>query len=133
MAPGARSSLAPPMFEPEVLRKKFTALKKVFVTMLGLFAVSRSDSAPEELCPPCPPRYGPVRRTSVMENNLTMTSGGLMPHLFSFSFHFSVFTINKLKIYTFPLKKAWFPEFVNSHVCNGLHETTGNNQADSKQ
>jgi len=54
------------MFELEVFLSKCTVLKKVVVTLLGVFdttAVIRrhySDSAPGELYPPGPPRYAPV-------------------------------------------------------------------------
>ena len=45
---------------------KCTVLKKVFVTLLGLYGAPaviwrpHIDTAPGELCPPCPPRYVPV-------------------------------------------------------------------------
>jgi len=35
-------------------------LKKVLTTLLKVFGVPRSDSAPGELCPPFPPRDAPV-------------------------------------------------------------------------
>jgi len=37
MAPGARSKFVVPMFEPRSFGSKFTVLKKVLVTLLGLF------------------------------------------------------------------------------------------------
>jgi len=43
-----------PVFEPEVFRKQCTVLKKVLVTLLGLFFVPCSDSVPVKLCPACP-------------------------------------------------------------------------------
>ena len=58
MAPGARSKLGVPMFEPKYsrfdfasFRSKSTVLKKVLVTFLGLFGFPRSDSAtPAVIC-----------------------------------------------------------------------------------
>jgi len=61
-------------------RSKFTVLKKVPVTLLGLFGGARrhstphSDSAPGKLCPFCPPRYAPSANI-----NLPISSGHLMP------------------------------------------------------
>jgi len=44
---GTISKFGAPMFEPEVLiGSKYTVLKKVLVTLLGLFGAPRSDSAP---------------------------------------------------------------------------------------
>jgi len=60
MAPGARSKFGAPMFEPEVFGSKCTVLRKVLVTLLGLFGAPHSDSAPGELCSPYLPRYAPV-------------------------------------------------------------------------
>jgi len=60
------------MFEPEIFLKQCTVLKKVLVTLLGLFSspavisrprrdvAPRSDSAPGELCLPCPPVVTPL-------------------------------------------------------------------------
>ena len=53
MAPGARSKLDVPMFEPiRSFGTKCTALKKVLATLLEVSGALYSDSAPEELCPP---------------------------------------------------------------------------------
>jgi len=47
MAPGARSKFGARMFEPEAFRKQMHCiLKKVFVTLLGLFCALRSHLAP---------------------------------------------------------------------------------------
>jgi len=46
MASGTRSSFGAPMFEPEVFRKQCTVLKKVLVTLVGLFFALRSHFAP---------------------------------------------------------------------------------------
>jgi len=35
-------------------------VEEVLATLLGLFGAFRSDSAPGELCPPCPLRYAPA-------------------------------------------------------------------------
>jgi len=69
---GQESSLAPPCSKLRSFGSKCTVLKKVLVTLLGLFgaphsqsappAVIRclhSNSAPVELWPPFPPRYAP--------------------------------------------------------------------------
>ena len=56
MAPKARRKFGAPMFEPyrRSFWSKCTVLKKVFVTLLGLFGASRSDSAPGEMLPLAP-------------------------------------------------------------------------------
>jgi len=52
MAPGARSKFSAPKFEFEVfIGSKCIVLKKVLVTLLGLFGAPRSDSAPGKLFP----------------------------------------------------------------------------------
>jgi len=53
MALGSRNKLVAPMFETEVFGSKCTVLKKVLVTLLGLFGARRSDSATREMCSPC--------------------------------------------------------------------------------
>ena len=59
MAPGAINKLAPSHSSCNSFRSKFTVLKKVFVTLFGLFGAPRSDLAIHsdlthgELCPPC--------------------------------------------------------------------------------
>ena len=58
MAPGARSKFGAPMFEPEVFRQQMYCIE-VLLTLLGLFVVPRSHSAPGELCPLHPHRYAP--------------------------------------------------------------------------
>jgi len=61
--PGQEASLVPPCSNLRSFGSKCTAMKKVLMTLLGLFddpAVNRrthSDLAPGHLCPPCPPRY----------------------------------------------------------------------------
>ena len=57
MEPGARS-LAPVVLEPESFGSNCAALKKVLVTLLGLFCTPRSDSASGEIRP----RYAPDHR-----------------------------------------------------------------------
>ena len=54
MAPGTRSKFGAPMFRTWGLGSKCIALRKVLVTLLGLFGVPRSDSAPRELLPLSP-------------------------------------------------------------------------------
>ena len=56
MAPWTRNMLGAPIFEPNVFRSKCTILKKVLVTLLGLFG-DGSDAAPGTLCLPRPPGY----------------------------------------------------------------------------
>ena len=75
MAPGAKKqiqrphdrSLAPLWSNLSSFEGKFAVLKKVLVTLLGLFSAPpaviqrpHSELAPGELCPPCPPRYAPA-------------------------------------------------------------------------
>ena len=68
--PGQGTSLAPPMFEPEVFRKQMYCIEESTSDIIGTFqrpcshltplAViwrPHSDSAPRELRPPYPPRY----------------------------------------------------------------------------
>ena len=65
-----------PHVRNRVFGSKCTVLKKILVTLFGLFGAFRShsappavilrsysDSAPGELCPPCPPRYAPAIST----------------------------------------------------------------------
>jgi len=72
MAPGAKTSLAPPWWNLSSFESKFAVLRKVLLVLLGLFGGSRSDLAPPaviqrphselvpgELRPPFPPRYAP--------------------------------------------------------------------------
>jgi len=54
MTPGVRSKFDASMFELEIFRKQVTVVKKVNVTLLGLFGALRSDSAPKELFPLSP-------------------------------------------------------------------------------
>ena len=54
--PGQEASLAPPCSNLRCLGSKCIVLKKVLVTLLGLFGASRSDSA---FCPLAPRRYAP--------------------------------------------------------------------------
>ena len=56
--PSQEATLALPCSNLSSFRSKCTVLKKVPVT-LGLFDAPRSDSAPGELYPSCPPRYAP--------------------------------------------------------------------------
>jgi len=48
---GQEASLAPPCSSLMSFGSKCTALKKVLVTLLGLFGAPCSDSVPRELCP----------------------------------------------------------------------------------
>ena len=58
--PGQKASLTPPCSKLRSFGSKNTVLKKVLVTLLGLFGVPRSDLEPGELCSFAPPRYAPV-------------------------------------------------------------------------
>ena len=71
--PGQEASLAPLWSNLTSFGSTSTVLKEVLVTFLGLFSglrsrssppavilCPRSDSAPGELCSPCPPRYLPA-------------------------------------------------------------------------
>ena len=61
--PGQEAGLAPPSSNLRSFGSKCTVLKKVFVTLSGLYGASRSDLAPHrdsaagEFCSSCPPRY----------------------------------------------------------------------------
>ena len=74
MAPGARSKFGAPCSNLRSFGSKYTLLKKVLVTLLGLFGALRShssphsDSAPGELCPPFPPRYAPAYNSPIIKN-----------------------------------------------------------------
>jgi len=57
--PGQEASLVPPCSNLRSIGRKFTVLKEVLVTLLGLFGAPRSDSGPGELCS-CPPHYAPA-------------------------------------------------------------------------
>jgi len=57
--PGQEASLAHPCSNLMSFGSQCNVLKKVLVTLLGLSRRPHSDSAPEELCPLCPPRYAP--------------------------------------------------------------------------
>jgi len=82
------------MFEPEVFGSKYTVLKKVLVTLLGLFGAPRSVSAPEKLSPLCPPRYAPhTLSTNQTPNHPT-------PNARSRQREFSTFCSIKAKITT---------------------------------
>ena len=65
MAPEARSKFGAPCSNLRFFGTKCTVLKKLLVTLLGLFgalAVIRrphSDTVPGELCPPCPTSLRP--------------------------------------------------------------------------
>jgi len=47
------------MFEAEVFRNQMFCIEEILVIFLRLFDLSRSDSAPVELCPSSPRRYAP--------------------------------------------------------------------------
>ena len=59
--PGKEASLTPPCLDLRSFGSKFTVLKKVLATLLGLFGAPRSDLAPGALCPLVAPliRAGP--------------------------------------------------------------------------
>ena len=59
-SPGQEVSLSPRFSKLRSFGSICTVLKKVLVTLLGLFGYPRSDSAPRELCPPFSPRYTPA-------------------------------------------------------------------------
>jgi len=65
MAPGARSKFGALMFEPEEFRKQMYCIEESacdivdFPSPPAVIRRPHSDSAPGELCPPCPPRYAP--------------------------------------------------------------------------
>jgi len=52
-------NLASPCLNLRSFGSKCTVLKKVVVTLLGVFSASRSDSVPGELCPSFPPSLRP--------------------------------------------------------------------------
>jgi len=62
-AQGKKQVWRPPCWNLRSYGSNVTVLNKVLVTLLGLFGASRSDSAPGELCPPCPPLSAPVSTT----------------------------------------------------------------------
>jgi len=55
--PGQEASLALPGLNLKSFRSKCIVLKKILVTLLGLFGTPLCDLTPGELCPPC---YAPV-------------------------------------------------------------------------
>jgi len=66
MAPGERSKFGAPMFEPEIFRKQIYFTEESTCDNVGTFrrlsqsfGTPRSDSAPGELCPRCPPSLYP--------------------------------------------------------------------------
>ena len=61
---GQETSLASRCSNLRSFKWKYTVLKKVLSTLLGLFTTSPSDSAPGALRSPCPPRYAPDRTFS---------------------------------------------------------------------
>ena len=71
MAPGARSKLGAPMFEPVVFRKQMHCIDKVPVTLLGLFGARGI----EHLLPP------PLLRPSLPQNLKTwLRARGMKKH-----------------------------------------------------
>jgi len=54
MPPGARNKFGASMFEPEVCRKQMHCIEESTCDTVATFWHPRSDSAPGELCPPCP-------------------------------------------------------------------------------
>jgi len=67
MGPGQEIRLAPPIFEPGVIRKQMYSTKESICNIVGIFGALRrypappeeirrfySDSAPDELCPLAP-------------------------------------------------------------------------------
>ena len=56
--PGQEASLAPPSLNLNLFRSKFTVLKKVLVTLLGLFGARAVIRRQENCAPPCSSRYG---------------------------------------------------------------------------
>jgi len=61
MTPGARSKFGAPMFEPEVFRKQMHVLKKVLVTLLGLFGAPMVIQRPGN-CAPFVPFVTPLHQ-----------------------------------------------------------------------
>jgi len=51
----ARSKFGVSLFEPEVCRKQMNCIEESTCDIVGTFRRPYSDSAPEKLCPPCPP------------------------------------------------------------------------------
>jgi len=78
--PGQEASLAPLCSNQSFFGSKCTVLKKVLVTLLGFFVAPSSDSAPGELCPPCPPRYAPGCTTITTKTKLCKLPGNIDPH-----------------------------------------------------
>jgi len=61
--PGQEASLAPACSNLWSFESKFTVLKKILVTLLGLFGDPSRDSAPGELRPRFTPHYAPGSMT----------------------------------------------------------------------
>jgi len=76
MAPGTRSKFGAPMFEPEFFRKQMCCIEESTCDIVRTFWRPRSDSAPGELCPPCPPRYAPGNSTDKNMCNLHKAAVG---------------------------------------------------------
>jgi len=67
--PGQEASLVPHVWRNWGLSEANLLLKKVPVTLLGLFGAPRSDSTPGELRPPYPPHYACGANASMVSLN----------------------------------------------------------------
>ena len=104
---GQEASLAPPCFNLLCFRSKFTALKEVFVTFLGLFGTpavirqSHSDLAPRELHPHCSPSLCPCSQYMCLK---------LM------SYHFHLLTVSTSCIILFYSMQVYLKKEKKDHL-----------------
>ena len=82
--PGQKPNLAPPCSNLRSFASKCTVLKKVLVTLLGLFDSHRSYSAPEELCP-LSPLVTPLPTSSSTVGNKRESSGWILVDKYNIS------------------------------------------------
>jgi len=104
MAPGARSKFGARMFEPEVFRKQMYCIKKVLVTLLGLFG--------PHVMPPCPPVVSPVIRVNFL------ASFFFNKHNFKQLYELQRVSFrNSVVIIFFPKKKFVNCHFIVTQIC----------------
>ena len=63
MAPEAESKFDAPMFEPEICRRQMegqASIEESTCDIIGIFGAPHRDSAPGEMCPPCPSLVTPL-------------------------------------------------------------------------
>ena len=150
MSPGLEASLAPPCSNLRYFGSNLLRWRK-YLWYCWDFLASPQWFGARGIVPPFPPRYAPVRISSIrgasidpspilfvfshevhstrltsykhQNLNIIVIVSWHRSH-FSFASHFSAFAINKNKLesfeHTFPLKNAWFPEFVHSHAWDSL-------------